>query len=516
MPIGPILPSPSLRSKPWRSFTPAERARLAPHFSNVDGPVFALVGSAGDGQGRDVRPLLALSRARCGGCSWTSSRTRCPSARRGGRRRRGRAGGGALRAHLRRLRGRLGGAARRRAHRVRVGARTSSPRCCSARGSRATWSSRRATSPTTRRCPAAATATTATRRSARSTRRRWTSLFDAYSQALPRVRAWVDSTYPGRARRVRGGAPARGQGQGAGPAARAAARRVAVAHGHLRERPGLRAADPAPARAPAARGARVRRADARGGQGRDPELRRARRAPRPRRRLGRLPERAPRRRAALGRAARAGPRRGAPRRARRSRLVHVDGDEDRLLAALLFEAAGVPEERTLAAVHALGRGRARADARRARRRAREPPPPPGPRLRGAALPLRDRLRLRRVPRPPAPPDAHRPVAAADARPRRRGPRGGRRRPAAATLYERALDRSRAEYERLRDAGLAEAAPYALCLGYRIRYVLDLNAREAMHLTELRSRPRGPRQLPRRRPGDAHRDRRASTPRSRRR
>ena len=37
-----------------------------------------------------------------------------------------------------------------------------------------------------------------------------------------------------------------------------------------------------------------------------------------------------------------------------------------------------------------------------------------------------------------------------------------------------------------DEGLAEAAPYALCLGYRIRYVLDLNAREAMHLIELRS------------------------------
>ena len=35
-------------------------------------------------------------------------------------------------------------------------------------------------------------------------------------------------------------------------------------------------------------------------------------------------------------------------------------------------------------------------------------------------------------------------------------------------------------------GLAAAAPYALCLGYRIRYVLDLNAREAMHLIELRS------------------------------
>ncbi len=53
-------------------------------------------------------------------------------------------------------------------------------------------------------------------------------------------------------------------------------------------------------------------------------------------------------------------------------------------------------------------------------------------------------------------------------------------------YRRALDSSRREYERLVDAGLAAAAPYALCLGYRIRYVLDLSAREAMQLIELRS------------------------------
>jgi thymidylate synthase ThyX len=53
-------------------------------------------------------------------------------------------------------------------------------------------------------------------------------------------------------------------------------------------------------------------------------------------------------------------------------------------------------------------------------------------------------------------------------------------------YERALEVSRGEYERLVDEGLADAAPYALCLGYRIRFVLDLNAREAMHLIELRS------------------------------
>jgi hypothetical protein len=53
-------------------------------------------------------------------------------------------------------------------------------------------------------------------------------------------------------------------------------------------------------------------------------------------------------------------------------------------------------------------------------------------------------------------------------------------------YRRALDISAAEYRRLADHGLATAAPYALCLGYRIRFVLDLNAREAMQLIELRS------------------------------
>ncbi|HZU60767.1 MAG TPA: FAD-dependent thymidylate synthase [Solirubrobacteraceae bacterium] len=53
-------------------------------------------------------------------------------------------------------------------------------------------------------------------------------------------------------------------------------------------------------------------------------------------------------------------------------------------------------------------------------------------------------------------------------------------------YRRALEISRREYERLHEQGLREAAPYALCLGYRIRFILDLNAREAMQLIELRS------------------------------
>jgi thymidylate synthase ThyX len=53
-------------------------------------------------------------------------------------------------------------------------------------------------------------------------------------------------------------------------------------------------------------------------------------------------------------------------------------------------------------------------------------------------------------------------------------------------YERALDVSRAEYERLRANGFVEEAPYALSLAFRIRYVLELDAREALHLVELRS------------------------------
>jgi len=53
-------------------------------------------------------------------------------------------------------------------------------------------------------------------------------------------------------------------------------------------------------------------------------------------------------------------------------------------------------------------------------------------------------------------------------------------------YRAGLETSRAEHERLRAAGWSDEAPYAVSLAYRIRYLLDLNAREAMHLIELRS------------------------------
>ncbi len=171
------------------------------------------------------------------------------------------------------------------------------------------------------------------------------------------------------------------------------------------------------------------------------------------------------------------------------RLVHADGDETRLLAALLFEAAGVTEERARESVEALSpeeRERMLADlvGERANRRHRPGRGFEALRYRfeivsdyGAFRDLQ-RHRLLTVQwqalTPDLGADVPEEVAAAGC----------------GDLYAHALERSRAEYERLWAAGFTEAAPYALCLGYRIRYVLDLNARAAMHLIELRSAREG--------------------------
>ncbi len=166
-------------------------------------------------------------------------------------------------------------------------------------------------------------------------------------------------------------------------------------------------------------------------------------------------------------------------------LTHVDGDEEQVLAALLFEAAGTSEERTRGAVAALSdaeRGALLADliGDRANRRHRPGRGFEALRYRfevvsdyGAFRDLQ-RHRMLTVQWQGLTPDlgAGMPEEVAAA--------GG------GDDYRAALDRSAAEYQRLADAGLTAAAPYALCLGYRIRYVLDMNAREAMHLVELRS------------------------------
>jgi len=53
-----------------------------------------------------------------------------------------------------------------------------------------------------------------------------------------------------------------------------------------------------------------------------------------------------------------------------------------------------------------------------------------------------------------------------------------------------VDRSAALYEQLMTHGLREVAPYAVVMAYRVRFYMDMNAREAMHVIELRTSPQG--------------------------
>jgi thymidylate synthase ThyX len=46
------------------------------------------------------------------------------------------------------------------------------------------------------------------------------------------------------------------------------------------------------------------------------------------------------------------------------------------------------------------------------------------------------------------------------------------------------------YEAIRSAGLEAVAPYAVAMAYRVRFYMEMNAREAMHLIELRTAPQG--------------------------
>jgi len=59
-----------------------------------------------------------------------------------------------------------------------------------------------------------------------------------------------------------------------------------------------------------------------------------------------------------------------------------------------------------------------------------------------------------------------------------------------TDWVRVMDESAALYDALQDAGLDPIAPYCVSMAYRIRFYMELNAREAMHLIELRTAPQG--------------------------
>ncbi len=167
------------------------------------------------------------------------------------------------------------------------------------------------------------------------------------------------------------------------------------------------------------------------------------------------------------------------------RLLSVQGSEDDLLAALLFEAAGVSEDEVRSAVRVLPpdeRATLLRDLVGERENRRHRPGRGFEALRyrfevvgdyGAFRDLQ-RHRMLTVQWQPLTPylGAGVPEELEEA--------------GLADAYRDGLDRSQAEYERLADAGLPDLAPYALCLGFRIRYVLDMDAREAMHLIELRS------------------------------
>ena len=166
-------------------------------------------------------------------------------------------------------------------------------------------------------------------------------------------------------------------------------------------------------------------------------------------------------------------------------LIHVDGTEDDLLAASLFEASGLPETeiaRRLQALDPIEREGLLADLVGTRENRRHRPGRGWESVRYRFEIVSDyggfrdmqRHRMLTCQWQSLTPDlgAGVPDEVIEA--------------GAGDDYARALEISRREFARLEEAGMASAAPYALCLGYRIRYVLDMNAREAMHVCELRS------------------------------
>ena len=57
-------------------------------------------------------------------------------------------------------------------------------------------------------------------------------------------------------------------------------------------------------------------------------------------------------------------------------------------------------------------------------------------------------------------------------------------------WRRVMDDSAELHDAVAGAGLVEVAPYAVAMAYRVRCYLEMNAREAMHVIELRTAPQG--------------------------
>ncbi len=61
---------------------------------------------------------------------------------------------------------------------------------------------------------------------------------------------------------------------------------------------------------------------------------------------------------------------------------------------------------------------------------------------------------------------------------------------ASTDWERMMAESAALHDAIVAAGLPAVAPYAVAMAYRVRFFMHMNAREAMHVIELRTAPQG--------------------------
>ena len=57
-------------------------------------------------------------------------------------------------------------------------------------------------------------------------------------------------------------------------------------------------------------------------------------------------------------------------------------------------------------------------------------------------------------------------------------------------WRRAMAESASLHDAIAGADLDEVAPYAVSMAYRVRFYMDMNAREAMHVIELRTTPQG--------------------------
>jgi thymidylate synthase ThyX len=168
------------------------------------------------------------------------------------------------------------------------------------------------------------------------------------------------------------------------------------------------------------------------------------------------------------------------------RLLRSEGDEEDLLAACLYEAADMPEEELRAAIAAMApdeRAECIADYAVGERQNRRHKPGRGfEALRyrfeitsdyGAFRDLqRHRMLTCQWQRLGCDLGAEVPEEVRDA--------------GFGDRFREGLEISRSEWDRLRGEGLLDEASYAVSLAYRIRYVLDLDAREAIHLIELRS------------------------------